>query len=92
MRGGPIIQVVPAVTDLKREIAYRYQTGQTIREIADEIGYSRGWVFAVLVNEGVARRDTGPRGELLVKRQALIDEARSREKRTSVTVVSDRLP
>lgn len=46
-------------TDLGEKIATRYTNGETVREIAADLGRSYGFVHGILREQGVALRSRG---------------------------------
>ena len=61
-------------SDLSTSLAARYNRGESIRSMADDIGRSYGFVHGVLVEAGVAMRSRGgaTRGAAVEARRAAV--------------------
>lgn len=65
--------------DLAKSLVQRYERGESIRSMADDIGRSYGFVHGVLVEAGVTMRTRGgaTRGAAAEARRAALKETRS---------------
>ena len=65
--------------ELARSLVTRYERGESIRSMADDIGRSYGFVHGVLAEAGVPMRTRGgaTRGAAAEARRAALKEARS---------------
>ena len=65
--------------DLASSLVHRYERGESIRSLADDIGRSYGFVHGVLAESGVAMRSRGgaPRGAAAEARRQALRESRT---------------
>lgn len=65
--------------DLAKSLVGRYERGESIRSMADDIGRSYGFVHGVLVEAGVTMRTRGgaTRGAAAEARRAALKQGRS---------------
>lgn len=65
--------------DLAKTLVQRYERGESIRSMADDIGRSYGFVHGVLVEAGVTMRTRGgaTRGAAAEARRAALKQGRS---------------